>query len=81
MESYEPVDPRAYSRIFEGNADGRAIMDELTAIFAGALYVPDDKGGERETCRRLGRFEVVNFINAKIAAAEQASLDEQEQQL
>ncbi len=65
----QPVDPRAYARIFEGNPDGVAIYEELARVFAQQLYVPDGKGGERETCRRLGRFEVVNFITAKINAA------------
>mgnify|MGYP001015629595 FL=1 len=65
----EPVDPRAYSRIFEGNPDGVAILEELSRVFAGDPWVGGGVDGARATDRNLGSLRVLNFIVNKINLA------------
>lgn len=59
----------AFKRIFEDNADGRLVLDTLERRFAKTIWAKGGKSGERETTRRLGQFEVINFINAQLNLA------------
>ncbi len=63
------VDPVVYKQVFEDNPQGAAILEELLGMFAANLWVKGGRSAERETSRRLGNFEVVNFINTKINRA------------
>ena len=78
----EPLAPEVYARVFEGHAEGAQILEDLTRRFAvGGMFAKDDQGGERETCRRIGRREVVEFIVARINQANGVDdADNQEEQ-
>lgn len=70
--------PETYLRIFEQHADGRAILEDLTArFFDGQVYVAGEDG-KRETDRRAAHREVVHFILRQIALAKQGSPNDEE---
>ena len=64
-----PVDKALYSRIFEGNQDGVAILDELCRIFAKDCYVKGGRAAERQTLVNCGERNVIEFIVKKINQA------------
>ena len=51
-----------YRLVFDLDPNGRKIIDELVARFKRNAFTSDQDGGERETSRRLGRSEVIDFI-------------------
>lgn len=64
----QAADPQDYQIIFESPA-GQLVLDELVRRFCGSVYVPGGQDGERETCFRSGRREVVEFILRQINRA------------
>lgn len=63
----EPLDPAVYARVFEGHHEGVLILEELWRVFAArSMFASDADGGERETSRRIGKREVLEFIVSKI---------------
>jgi hypothetical protein len=42
--------------------NGQRVLEHLTLVFCKEAFVSNDKGGERETCHRLGQQSVINFI-------------------
>lgn len=72
------IDPDAYRRLFEDNADGVAILDELVARFGSNPYTPGGVEAARATDFKAGRLEVVQFILRKINRAHGVKDDVQE---
>lgn len=71
-----PLDKDAYKRIFEGNQDGIAILDELCRVFAKDCYVKGGRAAERQTLVNCGERNVVEFIVKKINQANGVDQDE-----
>lgn len=61
-----------YQIHFDIEPNGQRILEELTARFKRNPFTDD----ERETCRRLGRAEVVDFILNRINTANDPRYDE-----
>lgn len=61
--------PDVYQAVFELTTNGQRVLQSLVAQYGGNAYTSDQNGGERETCRRLGQAEVINFINYQIYKA------------
>lgn len=72
------VHPQDYSLIFESPA-GQLVLDDLVSRFCGRVYVPGGQEGERETCFRSGRREVVEFIIRQINRANGAEPSAEEE--
>ena len=58
---------------FDMSSDGQRILEELTSRFKRNVFTDD----ERETCRRIGRSEVVDFIINRINTANDPRYSEQ----
>jgi hypothetical protein len=58
--------PDDYKLVFEDSLAGQAVLEDLIARFGGAPYVKGGHEGDRETCFRAGKLEVVNFVVAQI---------------
>lgn len=56
---------KTYQIHFDIEPNGQRILEELTARFKRSVFTND----ERETCRRLGRAEVVDYIINRISTA------------
>ncbi|WP_257230031.1 hypothetical protein [Acinetobacter sp. YH12035] len=63
---------QTYQIHFDIEPNGQRILEELTARFKRNPFTDD----ERETCRRLGRAEVVDFILNRINTANDPRYDE-----
>ncbi|WP_257222059.1 hypothetical protein [Acinetobacter sp. YH12245] len=63
---------QTYQIHFDIEPNGQRILEELTARFKRNPFTDD----ERETCRRLGRAEVVDFILNRINTASDPRYDE-----
>lgn len=63
---------QTYRIHFDIEPNGQRILEELTARFKRNPFTDD----ERETCRRLGRAEVVDFILNRINTANDPRYDE-----
>lgn len=61
--------PDVYQAVFELTTNGQRVLQSLVAQYSGNAYTSDQNGGERETCRKLGQAEVINFINYQIYKA------------
>lgn len=61
-----------YQMHFDMDANGQRILEELTVRFKRNAFTDN----ERETCRRLGRAEVVDFIINRINTANDPRYDE-----
>lgn len=75
--STKPVDPEVYARVFENHAEGRMILEDLTARFGGGIYVKGGLEGDRQTCFNAGRRSVLDFILGRINQANGAETDEE----
>lgn len=64
---------QTYQIHFDIEPNGQRILEELTARFKRNPFTDD----ERETCRRLGRAEVVDFILNRINTANDPRYNEQ----
>ena len=62
--------------LFDLDTNGRKVIDDLVFRFKRNLFVSDSEGGERETARRLGRAEVVDFILKKVNVANSPNYNE-----
>ena len=65
-----------YRILFDLNANGQEVIDDLVSRFKRNPFVSDGNGGERETSRRLGRAEVVDFILNKVNVANSPNYSE-----
>lgn len=61
-----------YQAVFDLDVNGQRILEELTVRFKRNAFTDN----ERETCRRLGRAEVVDFIINRINTANDPRYDE-----
>ena len=68
----------AYARVFESHAEGRQILDDLTARFGGGIFVKGGEEGDRQTCYNAGRRSVLDFIIGRINQASGVMQDENE---
>ncbi|WP_104499152.1 Bbp19 family protein [Acinetobacter indicus] len=64
---------QTYRLLFDIEPNGQRILEELTARFKRNVFTDD----ERETCRRIGRAEVVDFIISRINTANDPRYTEQ----
>ncbi|MDC5016198.1 hypothetical protein NRA03_00075 [Acinetobacter baumannii] len=74
----KPATPDLYRSVFELDINGQRVLEDLTKRFNRHAYVSDSHGGERETCRRLGQSEPVNFILNQINKANDPNYSEVE---
>ncbi|MBF6960708.1 hypothetical protein [Acinetobacter baumannii] len=74
----KPATPDLYRVVFELDVNGQRVLEDLTKRFNRHAFVPDSQGGERETCRRLGQSEPVNFILSQINKANDPNYSEVE---
>lgn len=72
-----PLPTEAYARVFESHAEGRLILDDLTARFGGGIYVKGGLEGDRQTCFNAGRRSVLDFILGRINQANGVETDEE----
>lgn len=70
--------PETYRNLFDLDLNGQRVLEHLTMVFCKDAFVPDDKGGERETCYRLGSQSVINFIVNNINQANNPNYKEQD---
>ncbi len=75
--SKEAIAPEAYARVFENHAEGRMILDDLTARFGGGIYVKGGLEGDRQTCFNAGRRSVLDFILGRINQANGVETNEE----
>lgn len=61
--------PEMFARVFEGMPEGGVILQDLVSRFGRNPYVAGGHEGDRETCRRAGQREVVDFILRRINTA------------
>lgn len=73
----EQLAPEVYARVFENHAEGRLILDDLTARFGGGIYVKGGLEGDRQTCFNAGRRSVLDFILGRINQANGVETDEE----
>lgn len=64
---------RTYQIHFDIEPNGQRILEEMTSRFKRSVFADN----ERETCRRLGRAEVVDFILNRINTANDPRYNEQ----
>ena len=70
--------PETYRNMFDMDLNGQRILEHLTNVFCKDAFVSNDKGGERETCYRLGQQSVINFIILNINQANSPLYKEQD---
>ena len=63
-----PVDKFTFTRVFEGNKDGVAILDYLTLKFWRNPYREDDRDA-LAMAYRAGQMSVIDYINQQINEA------------
>ena len=71
--SHRKPTAQTYQIHFDIEPNGQRILEELTARFKRNPFTDD----ERDTCRRLGRAEVVDFILTRINTANDPRYNEQ----
>lgn len=69
--------PETYRNVFDLDLNGQRVLEHLTMVFCKEAFVSNDKGGERETCHRLGQQSVINFIVNTINQANNPNYKEQ----
>lgn len=70
--------PETYRIVFDLDANGQRVLEHLTMVFCKDAFVPDDKGGERQTSYNLGAQGVINFIVNNINTANNPNYEEQD---
>jgi hypothetical protein len=70
--------PETYRNVFDLDINGQRVLEHLTMVFCKDAFAPNDKGGERETCYRLGAQSVINHIVNSINQANQPNYKEQD---
>ncbi|MDH2667314.1 hypothetical protein QDR98_15400 [Acinetobacter baumannii] len=78
QRNLKPATPDLYRVVFELDVNGQRVLEDLTKRFNRHAFVSDSQGGERETCRRLGQSEPVNFILSQINKANDPNYSEVE---
>jgi hypothetical protein len=73
----EPLHPSYYARVFEGTPEGQAVLEELVSRFCREPYVKGGRGAERETLVRIGERRPINYILARINAANGVPTEEE----
>lgn len=73
-----PATPATFQIVFDLDTNGQRVLNSLTSVFCRDAFVPNEKGGERETCHRLGQQSVINFIINQINRANDPSYSEEE---
>lgn len=63
------ADAKMYARVFEGHAEAKMVLEDLTKRFGGALFVKGGEEGRRQTDFNLGRRFVLDFILTMINTA------------
>ncbi len=76
--SFKPATPETYRLVFDLDPTGQRVLEHLTQKFCRDAYVPDSRGGERETCKRLGNQEVINFILLQITKSNEPDYSEEQ---
>lgn len=71
----KPLLPVDYQRVFEGDPIGARILDELVCRYGGNPYTKGGLEAQRETDRKAGALDVVNFLLRKINQANGADND------
>lgn len=69
--------PTTYQAVFDLDRNGIRVLEDLTARFCRSAFVSDSHGGERETCRRLGNQEVINFVVLQVSKANDPNYKEE----
>lgn len=69
--------PETYRNVFDMDLNGQRVLEHLTMVFCKEAFVSNDKGGERETCHRLGQQSVINFIVNSINQANNPNYKEE----
>ena len=69
--------PETYRNVFDMDLNGQRVLEHLTMVFCKDAFVSNDKGGERETCHRLGQQSVINFIVNSINQANNPNYKEE----
>lgn len=67
--SNTPATPEEFARIFEGSPAGERVFDDLVRRFARSPVYSGGIDGIRESDRRAGQREVVEFITRRINQA------------
>ena len=70
--------PETYRIVFDLDVNGQRVHEHLTMVFCKDAFVPDDKGGERQTSYNLGAQGVINFIVNNINTANNPNYEEQD---
>lgn len=70
--------PETYRIVFDLDVNGQRVLEHLTMVFCKDAFVPDDKGGERQTSYNLGAQGVINFIVNNINTANNPNYKEQD---
>lgn len=70
--------PETYRNVFDLDINGQRVLEHLTMVFCKDAFAPNDKGGERETCYRLGAQSVINHIVNNINTANSPNYKEQD---
>jgi hypothetical protein len=69
--------PETYRNVFDLDMNGQRVLEHLTMVFCKDSFVPDGKGGERQTSYNLGAHGVVNFIVNQINRANDPNYKEE----
>lgn len=65
-----------YRIVFDMDQHGQRVLEDLVNRFKRSPFTPDDQGGERETSRRIGHAEVVDFLINKVNVANSPNYSE-----
>lgn len=69
-----------YAALFEDDRRGAAVLDHLTRMFAGKVYVKGGHEADRQTCYNAGKRDVIEFIVNQINRAHGVDINEEEEQ-
>jgi hypothetical protein len=69
--------PQDYAALFEDDRRGAAVLDHLTRLFAGKVYVKGGTEADRQTCYNAGKRDVIEFIVNQINRAHGVDVNEE----
>lgn len=68
--SIKRATPETYRNVFDLDVNGQRVLDDLQLVFASkSTYVRGGQEGDRESCYRAGRSDVVSHIFKQINKA------------
>ena len=73
-----PATPVTYQTVFDLDINGQRVLEHLTTKFCREAFVSNERGGERETCHRLGQQSVIHFIINQVNQANDPAYSEEE---